>query len=178
MSQDATVTLMAIVAVLMGVTGLGLLIASRFKPRGEGRLIALTSRLALPAAAVVALLATASSLWLSEVADFVPCQLCWYQRIAMYPMAIVLPIAAIRRDLGARWYALPLAVVGALIALFHHIEQRLPTDELLSCSADGNPCTTRWVNEFGGMVSIPTMAFGAFVLLTGLLVISGRATRS
>lgn len=174
MSQGMIITLMASVAVLMGVAGVGLLVAARFRPRGRGGPLALISRLALPLAAVVAVLAMASSLWLSEWADFVPCDLCWYQRIAMYPLAILLPIAAIRRDLGARWYALPLAVVGALIALFHHIEQRLPTDELLSCSATA-PCTTRWVNEFGGMVSIPTMALGAFVLIIGLLVLAGRA---
>lgn len=174
MSQSTIITLMAATAVLMGVAGVGLLVAARFRPRGEGGLIAIASKLALPAAAIVAVLAMASSLWLSESAEFVPCDLCWYQRIAMYPMAILLPIAAIRRDISVRWYALPLAIIGGLIALFHHIEQRLPTDELLSCSSTA-PCTTRWVNEFGGMVSIPTMALGAFVLITGLLVLSGRA---
>ncbi len=174
MSQSTTITIMATTAVLMGVAGVVLLIAAFLRRRSGGGPAAIVDRFALPAAAVVAVLAMASSLWLSESAEFVPCDLCWYQRIAMYPLAVLLPIAAIRRDIGVRWYALPLAIIGGVIALFHHIEQRLPTDELLSCSSAA-PCTTRWVNEFDGMVSIPTMALGAFLLITGLLVLSGRA---
>ena len=170
MSQDTIITVMAATAVLMGLAGVALLVAARLLPRGAAA--ARARRWALPAAAVVAVLAMGSSLWLSEWANFVPCDLCWYQRIAMYPLAIILVIAAVRRDYTARWYALPLAVVGGLIALFHHIEQRLPTDELLSCSGGGNPCTTRWVDEFGGLVSIPTMALGAFLLVAGLLVVA------
>ncbi len=68
---------------------------------------------ALWIAFLVAGTATAGSLYFSEVANFVPCQLCWYQRIAMYPLAVILLVAAIRRDRSVRWYAGPLAAGGA-----------------------------------------------------------------
>lgn len=173
MSHDLIITIMASTAVAMAVLAVSL-IAMRLL--GISSRYALLHDWALPAAAVVAVLATVSSLWLSEVANFVPCRLCWYQRIAMYPLAIILPIAAVRRDIPVRIYALPIAVIGALIAVFHHIEQRTPTNELLSCSADGTSCTTRWVDEFSGMVSIPTMAFAGFLLIVGLLLVSGRSS--
>src|SRR5687767_469779 len=71
---------------------------------------------ALQLAFLVALVATLGSLWLSDGAHFVPCRLCWYQRIAMYPMAVILGIAALRRDVGVRVYALPVVAIGATIS--------------------------------------------------------------
>src|SRR5207342_697395 len=73
----------------------------------------------VPLAFVVALIATLGSLYLSEVAHFVPCRLCWYQRIAMYPLPIILAVGWWKRDSGVRRYALPLAVVGACISVYH-----------------------------------------------------------
>ena len=60
---------------------------------------------------LVAAGATAGSLYFSEVANFVPCRLCWFQRTAMYPLSVILLVAAIRRDRGARWYVVPLAAI-------------------------------------------------------------------
>jgi disulfide bond formation protein DsbB len=68
----------------------------------------------------VALVATLGSLFFSEIADFVPCRLCWYQRIAMYPLAALLLMAALRRDArGGALYALPMAIAGAGTAIYH-----------------------------------------------------------
>ncbi len=71
---------------------------------------------------VVALVATMGSLYFSEVRHFVPCVLCWFQRICMYPLVIVLGVAAFRADLAGRVYALPLAVIGWLVALVQNLE--------------------------------------------------------
>ncbi|HEX6475125.1 MAG TPA: disulfide bond formation protein B, partial [Candidatus Limnocylindria bacterium] len=71
---------------------------------------------ALWLAFAVAFTATAGSLFFSEVAHLVPCTLCWYQRIAMYPLALILGIAAWRGDWGIRRYAAPLAAIGAIVA--------------------------------------------------------------
>ncbi len=60
---------------------------------------------------LVAAGATAGSLYFSEVANFVPCRLCWFQRTAMYPLSVILLVAAIRRDRGVRWYVVPLAAI-------------------------------------------------------------------
>ncbi len=72
------------------------------------------SPLAITGAWAAATLAMAGSLYFSEIAHYTPCTLCWYQRIAMYPLVLILAIAAIRRDIGIRRYAIPLAAVGAV----------------------------------------------------------------
>ena len=71
---------------------------------------------------VVALVATLGSLYLSEVRGYQPCILCWYQRIAMYPLSLLLGIAAFRDDLDIRRYAMPLAGIGLLTSLYQNAE--------------------------------------------------------
>jgi disulfide bond formation protein DsbB len=109
--------------------------------------------------------ATAGSLWSSEVAGFIPCELCWFQRIAMYPLAVLLPLAAIRRDDAVRPYVRALAGLGLALSVWHVLIQRVPAlSGTTSCAADA-PCTAMWVNVFGVM-TIPTMAaFGFFAVL-------------
>jgi disulfide bond formation protein DsbB len=123
----------------------------------------------LPAAAAVAVIATWGSLYLSEVANFLPCEYCWYQRIAMYPLALILVIAAVTRDLRIWRYALPLAVIGAGVSIYHYWLQENP-DGPAACSA-GVPCSVRYVDELG-FVSIPWMAMSAFILIAVLLVVA------
>ena len=130
---------------------------------------------ALWLAFAVAVTATAGSLYLSEVAHFVPCALCWYQRIAMYPLVIVLGIAAWRGDTGVRRYVVPLAAIGALIGAYHVALQRLPGLPSGACALDA-PCTAIYVERFGFM-TIPVMALISFVailaLMLGLLLATG-----
>jgi disulfide bond formation protein DsbB len=117
---------------------------------------------------VVALVATLGSLYLSEVANFVPCRLCWYQRIAMYPLPVLLGIGWWKRDAGVRRYALPLAVIGLLISTYHVLVERFPWLEGSNVCEVDNPCTIRWVERFG-FVTIPTMALAGFALVFALL---------
>jgi disulfide bond formation protein DsbB len=116
----------------------------------------------------VAVVATLGSLYLSEVAHFVPCRLCWYQRIAMYPLVPILAVAARRHDAGVRFYALPLAVIGGLISTYHVLVEHFPRLEGGVCEA-ANPCTLIWVRRFG-YLTIPTMALSAFALIAVLLL--------
>ena len=81
---------------------------------------------ALGMAFVVAMLATIGSLYFSEVAHFDPCRLCWYQRIAMYPLVVVLGIAAVRRDADVGLYVRALAGIGALISAYHLALEWIP----------------------------------------------------
>ena len=133
---------------------------------------------ALWLAFVVAATATAGSLYLSEVAQFVPCTLCWYQRIAMYPLVILLGIAAWRGDVGIRRYVVPLAAIGAVIATYHVALQRLPGLPHGACSLDV-PCTAIYVERFG-FVTIPVMSLIGFVAILTLVigVLPPRAARA
>lgn len=120
----------------------------------------------------VALVATLGSLYLSEVANFPPCRLCWYQRIAMYPLVPILGIAAWRRDAAVRPYAAVLAGLGALLSTYHVLVERFPSLESGSCDPL-NPCSIRWVERFG-YLTIPAMALSGFVLILCLLTTTRR----
>lgn len=123
-------------------------------------------------AGIVALVATASSLFYSEVAGFPPCELCWYQRIFMYPLVILLGAAIWKRDSNVTAYALPLAIVGGLVSLYHNYIYYFNTG-LAKClfSASGVSCVKRYVFEFG-YITIPLMALTAFLAIIVLLVFS------
>ncbi len=112
----------------------------------------------------------AGSLYYSEVAHFVPCKLCWYQRIAAYPLGVLLPVAAIRRDRDVWFYVVPLATVGAGFAIYHAQLQAFPAQGSSFCTVT-EPCTTRYVWEWGFM-SLPLMALSAFVVIITLVLIA------
>jgi disulfide bond formation protein DsbB len=122
---------------------------------------------------VVAAMATAGSLYYSEIAHFVPCELCWYQRICMYPLAAILLVGLLRRDSAVRWYAAPFVLVGAPLSLYHWLVERVPAfADTSSCSAVA-PCTTPYFEELG-FVTLAFMAFSGF-LLVGTLLLMDRA---
>ncbi|MEN8040888.1 MAG: disulfide bond formation protein B [Actinomycetota bacterium] len=116
----------------------------------------------------IAMAATLGSLYLSEIVHLVPCKLCWYQRIAMYPLAIMLLIAAYRKDHGIRLYAAVLAWIGLAIASWHRLMQAYPSLDSGACAAVGPPCSAPYIKEFG-FVTIPYMAMSAFALILVLL---------
>jgi disulfide bond formation protein DsbB len=120
--------------------------------------------------------ATLGSLYFSEIADFIPCRLCWFQRIAMYPLAVILLIGALRKDVrGAALYALPFPIAGALVSAYHIYIENHPEAESAGCSI-GAPCSTKWIDQFG-YVTIPTLAISAFAAIIALLVFALRRTR-
>lgn len=114
---------------------------------------------------VVALAATLGSLFYSEVAHFEPCKLCWFQRILMYPQAILLGLALFKKDKNILGYVFWLSLFGAVIALYHYLLQ-IGVAPSLSCSATGYSasCSQRFVMNFG-YITIPMMALTAFILI-------------
>ena len=118
---------------------------------------------------LVALGATLGSLYFSEVADFTPCRLCWFQRIAMYPLAVVLLVGAIRKDLNVRWYAAPLAAVGVAISGWHSLIEWRPALDNGACEFQGPSCTFIWFRQFG--LSLANMALIGFLTILILLLV-------
>jgi disulfide bond formation protein DsbB len=115
-----------------------------------------------------ALIATAGSLFFSEFSQFIPCRLCWFQRIGMYPLAAILLIAAIRRDTrGGALYGLPLAAFGAIVSIYHIYIEYNPSAETASCKI-GASCTVKWIDKLG-YVTIPVLALTAFLAIIVLL---------
>jgi disulfide bond formation protein DsbB len=174
MSTDQVSLFLALLALLAEIAAVGLIAAAvvhavRPAIRWSAELLDAVRPVALVIAAGVAIVSTLGSLYFSEIADFPPCRLCWFQRIAMYPLAVILSIAAWRRDPGVRWYALPLAVAGGLVSVYHMLVERYPSLEAGSCDPT-NPCSIIWVERLG-YLTIPTMALSGFVLIAVLLVI-------
>lgn len=121
--------------------------------------------LRLYAAWLVAIVATLGSLYFSEIRNFVPCTLCWYQRILMYPLVVVLGIASWRLEPSVRTYVLPLSVLGMAVATFHYLEQMVPGFGAEALCSTGVPCSGRYIEWFG-FVTIPFLALIAFTLIT------------
>lgn len=121
------------------------------------------------AAWLVATLATIGSLYFSEVAKFTPCTLCWYQRIAMYPLVVILGMTMVRRQRSAPTGTVALATVGAAIAAYHVALEWIPSLDTGSCAVSA-PCTFVWFRVFG-VISLPTLALTAFLLILTLLLV-------
>lgn len=124
---------------------------------------------------IVSVTATLGSLYFSEIRGFMPCEWCWYQRILMYPLSIILGIAAFKRDYTIRTYVLPLSIMGTLIGTLHYLEQKVGFMSMLfgdTCKA-GIPCSGQYINWLG-FITIPFLALTAFVLITFLLSLNKK----
>ncbi|HEY2420617.1 MAG TPA: disulfide oxidoreductase [Neobacillus sp.] len=125
---------------------------------------------------VAAIIATLGSLYFSEVLQFIPCTLCWYQRIFMYPLAVILGIAVYRNDQGIYKYVLPLSIIGMLLSGYHTVLQKIPYLQQFEMCTTGVPCSKDYLNLLG-FITIPLMAFIAFTIITICLVVLARSKK-
>jgi disulfide bond formation protein DsbB len=122
---------------------------------------------------LIALVATAGALFLGEVMGMTPCVLCWYQRIAMFPLVLVLGVALIDSDLRGVRFALPLAWAGLAIALYHCLIFWGIVSEALSPCSQGVSCAKADL-QVAGIVPIPLLSLLAFASIVALLWSAGR----
>jgi disulfide bond formation protein DsbB len=120
---------------------------------------------------LIAAISTLGALFLGEVMHLPPCVLCWYQRICMFPLALILPIGLFPFDRKVVRYALPLAVPGGLVAVFHQLLIVGVIPESIKPCTQGVPCTEK-VIEWFGWVTIPLLSISAFSTIIVLLVIT------
>ena len=118
------------------------------------------ARAAMYVALAAAWIATCGSLYMSEVLGWIPCLWCWYQRIAMYPLAVILAAGLIMRDRNVPKYALFLAIPGALASTYHVLLQKVPAFARLETCVMGVPCSADYLNLFG-FITIPMLALAA-----------------
>jgi disulfide bond formation protein DsbB len=114
-------------------------------------------------------IAMCGSLFFSEVLGWQPCVLCWYQRILMYPLAILLAIGIIRRDRGLHVYVLPFSIAGIGVSLYHYLLIKTDWFPPPACAVDV-PCTVDYVNWFG-FINIPFLALAAFLIITCMMLV-------
>jgi disulfide bond formation protein DsbB len=174
MTTDTVTLFLALLSVVAEVTvaaSLVLWVAGQFSPTAARWKQAFADAIgphALVLGFLVAAISVSGSLYFSEAAHFTPCKLCWYQRIAMYPLVPLLGLAAWRRDDGIRPYAATLAALGGVVSTYHVLLERFPSLESGACDV-ANPCTIIWVRRFG-YLTIPTMALSAFALVVTLML--------
>lgn len=114
---------------------------------------------------VQAFLALAGSLFYSEVMNYVPCELCWYQRILMYPLVLIYGIAAIKKDISIALPGLFMSGIGILVSTYHYLVQHVSIFQEVGGACSGSvPCNVIYVDYFG-FISIPFMAGVAFLII-------------
>ncbi len=166
----AVLALIADAMVLLALAGF---LVSRASPAMRERWGAFRDGLtpfALHAAWIVSVLAMLGSLYLSQIAGLTPCEFCWFQRICMYPLTLLLGIAAFRGDIAiAKRYLLTMSIVGAGLAIYHYQLEHI-AGEPTACSVSA-PCNSAAFNIFG-FISIPFLSMAAFLLITTLLLLA------
>jgi disulfide bond formation protein DsbB len=120
---------------------------------------------------LIASVATLGSLFFSEVMGHPPCVLCWYQRICMYPLVLVLPAGLFPFDRNIVRYALPLSLLGLLLAVFHLLLVAGYIPEGIKPCIQGIPCTEVQIVWFG-FVTIPLLSAASFLLISALLILA------
>jgi disulfide bond formation protein DsbB len=113
------------------------------------------------------------SLFFSHVMGFAPCVLCWYQRIALFPLVLILPMGLFPLDAKVAKFALPLTIAGLLTALYHNLLYVGLIPKSIQPCTQGVSCTEKYV-EFFGFVSIPMLSLLALATMTALLIIVKR----
>lgn len=127
------------------------------------------SAIFLRIALVIAIIATVTSLYFSEVKHFIPCILCWYQRICMYPLIPLMVIGMIRKEKSLPYYILSLSIPGTIIAFYHELLQLGVIHESLSPCSLGVSCTTRYITWLG-FITIPFLSLMAFIVITACML--------
>jgi len=117
---------------------------------------------------LVSLLATLGSLFFSEVMGLPPCVLCWYQRIAMYPVVVITSVGLLARDRRVASYLWPLVLAGLAVAVYHNLLYYHLIPESITPCAKGVSCTDRQI-EWLGFITIPLLSLSGFVVMAGCL---------
>lgn len=124
-------------------------------------------------ALLAAWVATCGSLFFSEALGWAPCLLCWYQRILMYPLGIILAVGILRRDSKMHLYVLPLSLLGICVSLYHYLLIKTPWLPEPACSLN-IPCNVDYLNWLG-FINIPFLALTAFIVISAMMLISRSA---
>lgn len=124
-----------------------------------------------------ACIATFGSLYFSEVMRLPPCTLCWYQRILMYPLVLIIATGILRKDRGIHLYVLPVSVLGLTIAIYHNLLYYGIIPENIQPCTVGIPCTTIQI-EWLGFITIPLMSLTAFLVTSTCMVVHRSFART
>ncbi len=118
---------------------------------------------------LISFIATFGSLFFSEIMNFIPCSLCWYQRIFMYPLVVLFLMNLLYPDDKIFKYSFPLVFTGWLISIYHNLLMFKIIPEKLSPCIQGVPCSVDYINWFG-FITIPLLSFFSYTIILILLI--------
>lgn len=121
-----------------------------------------------------ALAAMLGSLYFSEIRDFPPCVLCWYQRIAMYPLVVIIGLCLWEPTKRFRQFILPFSIIGGAIAIYHNLLYYNILPEAAAPCLAGVSCTTKFI-EYFGFATIPLLSLVGFIVITVLTLVAKPA---
>lgn len=178
-TAELVTTVLAFLTLLAGIATIviaGLLVVAHFSktPHGAGRAMLVIAPYALPLAFGVSLVGVVATLYYSEIVGFIPCKLCWIQRIFFYPQVVILAMALFRGARDAVRYLIPLSVVGLIVAIYHY-QLQWGGSSIVPCAADGSSdCSVRFFVEFGYITEV-MMSLTGFALLLILALVHAYA---
>ncbi len=120
----------------------------------------------------IALAATLGSLYFSEILGLVPCILCWYQRVAVYPLVLLVGVGILRKNPELPLYVLPFSVIGLGIAIFHNLLYYGVISEKLSPCTIGVSCVDPSSQLLGFGITIPMLSMIGFAIITAVMAIN------
>jgi len=182
MSAQTAHDIFAVMAIIALLGAVSLVVARLVPSVPTVRYLDLVHRWQLHLAALVATVTTLGSLWFSESKGWLPCRFCWYQRVCMFPLAVILIVALLRKDRAVKWYVAPLAGIGILVSIWHNLLERGLVSESKECAASV-PCAIPNLISFGGRdevslqptgfpsITLTVMAFCAFAAILALVLL-------
>ncbi|MFZ4720722.1 MAG: disulfide bond formation protein B [Ilumatobacteraceae bacterium] len=174
MSAQTLHDIAAIMAIIAAIGVVAMVVARLVPSVPTVRLLDVLYRFQLPLLAVVTVTATLGSLTFSEHYGWIPCRFCWYQRTMMFPLAVILLIAAIRRDRAIKWYATALATIGFLLSTYHVLIERGVIGESKECKAT-TPCAIPNLISFGGRDELTLQPTGFPAITLAVMALCGFA---
>lgn len=166
--------ILAFLALLGQVLVIVLLVFLLFFRKTQSKLTRIMSNIFIPLSFAVALVATSGSLYYSEIANFKPCELCWYQRIFIYPQVILLGMAWLKKEKYILDYSLITIAIGTIISAYHNYVYYTAKSSAV-CSAVA-PCTQQYIVGFG-YITVPLLALTSLILM-GVLLLSKKIIKT
>jgi len=163
-------TALLALAALSGTLALACALATRKRSQLAKNFLDAVAPSALVLAALISVATMAGSLYFSEIANYTPCKLCWYQRIAAFSLALVLPGIAWKRDTKAAAHLLVLPAAGMVVSTYHWVIEHYPSIKSSSCEVTA-PCTAIWFEKFG-FLTLSSMAWISFAATITLIIAS------
>lgn len=163
-------TALLALAALSGTLALACALITRKRSHQAKKFLEAVAPSALVLAALISVATMAGSLYFSEIANYTPCKLCWYQRIAAFSLALVLPGVAWKRDTKAALCLLPLPAAGIVVSTYHWVIEHYPNIKSSSCEITA-PCTAIWFEKFG-FLTLSSMAWISFATTITLIAVS------